>query len=189
MAEISPQGPTAAQISQMIADALAGLPTSFVANGTPMNISDLMTNYPAGAAYKGLYARITNLYNNVSLSAAGGVDDIVRCRFDATNGSYRWVPQREAFNVAIAPTGGSTTLLPLVTPPTIRLTGTLLGNLTISPSSTNAYVGQVFEVIQNSTLGLFVTTVTGLLGSNITLLGNSTQQFEYTSSGWVKGTP
>lgn len=189
MAEIDNQGTSADQVQQMINSAIAALPTSFVAGGSTMNIQDLMTNFPAAAIYSGKYARISNLYNNSSMSAVGGVDDIVRCRFDATNNAYRWVPQREAYNVAIAPTGGTTTLLPLVTPPTIRLTGTLVGNLTINPSATNAYIGQVFEVIQNSTLGLFITTVTGLLGSNLTILGNSTQQFEYTSGGWVKGTP
>lgn len=188
MAEIS-NGLNADQVTQMINTALASAPTSFVANGTSMNISDLMANFPAGATYTGRYARVSNLYNNVSTASAGGVDDIVRCRFDATNNIYRWVPQREAFNVSITPTAGTTTLIPLVTPPTVRLAGTLLGNLTITPSATNAYVGQVFEVIQNSTLGLFLTTVTGLLGSNLTLLGNTTQQFEYTAQGWVKGTP
>ncbi len=188
MAEVT-SGISQDQVSQMIATALAGLPTSFVGGGNAMTISDLMANFPASAAYRGLYARVNNLYNNVSTTAAGGVDDIVRCRFDVVNNTYRWVPQREAFNVAIAPTSGTTTLLPLVTPPTVRLTGTLLGNLTINPSATNAYVGQVFQVIQNSTLGLFVTTITGLLGSNVTLLGNTSQLFEFTSTGWVKGNP
>lgn len=188
MAELS-TGIGEEQVAAMIANALSSAPTSFVASGASMTISDLMANFPAGASYAGRYARVSNLYNNTSMTAAGGVDDIVRCRFDATNNAYRWVPQREAFNVSIAPASGTTTLVPLVTPPTIRLTGTLLGNLTLTPSSTNAYVGQVFEVIQNSTLGLFTTSVTGLIGSNLTLLGNTTQQFEFTSSGWVKGTP
>jgi len=188
MAEIN-NGMTSDQVQAAIANAIAGLPTSFVGGGSAMTIADLMTNFPAGVAYKGLYARVNNLYNNSSASAAGGVDDIVRCRFDAANSTYRWVPQREAFNVSIAPTGGTTTLTPLVTPPTVRLAGTLVGNLTINPSATNAYVGQVFQVIQNSTLGLFVTTITGLLGSNVTLLGNTAQLFEYTATGWVKGNP
>jgi hypothetical protein len=177
------------QVQALIANAIAGLPTSFVGGGTAMTIADLMTNFPPAVAYKGLYARVNNLYNNVGTATAGGVDDIVRCRFDAANGVYRWVPQREAFNVSITPTGGTTTLTPLVTPPTVRLAGTLVGNLTINPLVTNAYVGQVFQVIQNSTLGLFVTTITGLLGSNVTLLGNTSQLFEYTATGWVKGNP
>lgn len=188
MAEVS-NGLSPDQVQAMIASAIAGLPTSFVGGGTAMTISDLMTNFPPAAGYKGLYARVSNLYNNVSMSAAGGVDDIVRCRFDVVNNVYRWVPQREAFNVSIAPTGGTTTLTPLITPPTVRLAGTLLGNLTINPSPTNAYVGQVFQVIQNSTLGLFVTTITGLIGSNVTLFGNTAQLFEYTATGWVKGNP
>lgn len=189
MAEIDNQGPTVDQVQQMINSAMATIPTSFVGGGTPMNIQDLMTNFPASATHSGKYARVSNLYNNSSMTSSGGVDDIARCRFDVTNNTYRWVPQREAYNIAITPTSGTTTLTPLVTPPTVRLTGTLLGNLTITPSSTNAYIGQVFEVIQNSVLGLFVTQITGLVGSNLTLLGGATQQLEYTSAGWVKGTP
>lgn len=173
----------------MVDAAIAALPLSFVNGGAPLTIQQLMTNFPPSLAYQGLFAKVSNLYNNSSATAVGGIEDNVRCRFDATNNVYRWVPQREAFNVAIAPTSGTTTLTPLVTPPTVRLIGTLTGNLTINPSATNAYVGQVFQVIQNSTLGLFVTTITGLLGSNVTLLGNTAQLFEYTATGWVKGNP
>lgn len=179
-----PPSATLQQVADMIA---AG--SNFVAGGSAMSIADLMANYPAGIAYKGQYARVNNLYNGTSAAATGGLDDVLRCRFDDTNSVYRWVPQREAFNLTMSPTSGSTTLTPLVTPPTIRLAGTLLGNLSVSPLATNAYIGQKFTVIQNSTLGLFVTQITGLIGSNLTLLGNTAQELEYTATGWAKATP
>jgi len=189
MAEVIPQGPSAADVAAMIAAAIAAQPTNYVNSGSSMTIDNLLTNFPAGATYNGKYARVSNLFNGTSTTASGGIDDIVRCRFDVANAVYRWVPQREAFNISIAATSGTTTITPLVSPPTIRLAGTLTGNLTITPSATNAYIGQRFTVIQASTLGIFVTTVTGLIGSNLTLLGNTTQQLEYTVSGWSKSTP
>lgn len=192
MADVTAPGISADQAQQMIATAIAAIPaapTTFVNGGTAMTIDGLMTNFPPSVTYNGMYARVNNLFNGASLSAAGGIDDIVRCRRDITNGLYRWVPQREAFNTSQALTSGVMNLTPLVTPPTVRLTGTLLGNLTLTPSTVNAYVGQTFTVIQNSTLGLFITQVTGLLGSNVTLLGNTTQVFEYLNSGWAKSTP
>lgn len=189
MAEVDNPGLTTEQVIALI---LANLPaggTAFVANAAPMTIATLLADYPADASRNGMYARVSNLYNANSATSIGGIDDIVRCRFDAANNAYRWVPQRDSFVVSQAPSSGSVTLLPLVTPPSLRLTGSLLGNLTISPSTVNAYVGQTFEIIQNSTLGLFVTTITGLLGSNLTLLGNNTQQLIYTATGWNKATP
>lgn len=159
---------------------------SFVASGAPMLVSDLLANYPAGAAYNGMYANVTNLFNGTSSATAGGVREVLRCRQDITNGVYAWTVQREGYNSASTMTGGTLVAMPLITPPTIRLTGTLIGNVTLSASATNAYVGLKQRFIQNSTLGLFVTTITGLIGSNITLLGNTVQDLEYTVSGWAK---
>lgn len=189
MAEISGSGVSFDQVTQMIADAIAGLPITFVNGGSAMTIDALMTSYPPGVAYMNKFAQVSNLYNGTSLTAAGGINDTVKCRFDVANNVYRWVPQREAFNIAMAPVSGTTTLAPLVAPPTVRLTGTLVGNLTVTPSATNAYIGQKFTIIQNSTLGLFVTSIAGLVGSNLTLLGNNTQELEFTNIGWVKSIP
>lgn len=189
MAEVIPQGMTPDDVAALITAALAAQPTSFVGGGNPMTISDLYANFPPGASYNGKYARVSNLFNGTSTTASGGIDDVVRCRFDVVNNLYRWVPQREAFNMSMSPTGGTVNLIPLVAPPTVRLAGTLLGNLTVTPSSTNAYIGQRFTIIQNSTLGLFVTSITGLIGSNLTVLGNTAQQLEFTINGWSKSTP
>ncbi len=174
MAEVSTPGLSTQDVLALIASTSA---TSFVST-TPMTINDLLTNYPAQASRAGQYARISNLFNGASAVAATGVDEIVRCRFDATQGVYRWVPQREAYNMTMPATSGTASLLPLITPPTIRFTGTLTGALTITPSAVNAYIGQRFTVIQNSVLGLFVTTITGLIGSNLTLLGGASPDLE-----------
>lgn len=173
MPEISTTGLSTSDVLTLIAQ---NATTSFVGgtNTTPTTVNDLLTTYPPSAAYLGKYARVTDLF--------GSVDDIMRCRFDGSN--YRWIPQRPNFNATMAATGGSMQILPLVTPPTFRLTGTLLGNLSITPSATNAYVGMQYRVIQNSTLGLFTTAITGLIGSNLTLAGNSTQILEYGPTGW-----
>jgi hypothetical protein len=143
-----------------------------------MPVATLLANFPASATYAGQYARVSDLYSSV--------DEIMRCRFDGTN--YRWVPQREAKTGTTAATSGTVTITPLVTPSTIRATGSLLGNLTFNPLTANAYDGQRHTVIMEGALGLFTSTLTGLLGSNITLAGNNatTIQFSAANNGWFK---
>ncbi len=172
MAEIS-SGLTIDQVLQMIT---ANAATAFV-GGTaqnPTTVANLISNFPPSATYLGQYARVSDLF--------GAVDDIMRCRFDGT--AYRWVPQRPNFTAVNAATGGNISILPLVTAPTLRLTGGLLSNMTITPSSTNAFVGQKQTVIQEGPLNLLTSTITGLLGSNITLLGNTARVIEYGPTGW-----
>lgn len=166
-------GVTTASMNAAIAAALATIPTTFVTS-TPMTVANLISTYPPSATYSGLYARVTDLY--------GSVDDIMRCRYDGTN--YRWVPQREAFSGTTAATSGSVNIVPLVTPPTLVVTGTLLGNISFTPSTTNAYIGQRQRIYMTGILGLFTATITGLLGSNLTLLGNTYKDIEYRSGGW-----
>lgn len=186
MAEVSTAGLSQAEVLALIA---ANTALSFVNGGTPITLANLMTNYPAGSAYANKYAVVSNLYNGVDLATAGGVQEVVRCRYDVTNNAYRWIPQRQDYSITRAETGvlGSTTnvnLIPLVTPPTVRLSGTLLGALNIVPDVTNAWVGLRWRTIQNSTLGVFVTTITNLIGSNVTLLGNTTRDIDYTAAGY-----
>lgn len=172
MAEYASGGLTAADVLAMIA---ANAATSFVGTpSNPMTVATLLATYPASSTYVGQYARVSDLY--------GSVDDIMRCRYDGTN--YRWVPQRESFNGTSAATSGTITLTPLVTPPTLRLTGTLLGNMSVTTSATNAYIGQRQRVVMNGTLGLFTATITGLIGSNLTLLGGGSSVVEYGPTGW-----
>jgi len=156
--------------------ALENVPSIYVGgtNTSPITVVALLSTYPASATYLNNYARVTDLY--------GSVDDIMRCRFDGAN--YRWVPQRTDFNGTTAATTGSVTITPLVTPPTLRGVGNLLGNVTFTPSATNAYIGQRQRIIMTGSLGIFTSTITGLLGSNLTLLGNSAKTIEYAATGW-----
>lgn len=156
--------------------AYLGLPLPSVNNGVPITVANLIANYPPSASNFGMYARVTDLY--------GSVDDIMRCRFDGV--AYRWVPQRPNFVGVNAATGGAVSIVPLVTPPTLRLTSTLLSNMTITPTTTNAFIGMKQTVCQDGGLGIFTSIITGLIGSNITLLGNSSRVIEYGPTGWFQ---
>lgn len=175
MSEISASGLSYADVLAMIA---ANASAAFVGgtSQSPTTVAALHTNYPPSSTYLGQYARVSDLY--------GVVDDIMRCRYDGTN--YRWVPQRPDFVSNVSATGGTVTATPLVSPPTMRLTGTLLSNIVVTPSNTNAYLGQRFRVIQAGTLGLFTSTITGLIGSNLTLLGNTSRDIEFGPTGWFQ---
>lgn len=153
----------------------------YVNNGEAQAFSDLLVNYPPSSAFNGMYARISDLF--------GSVDDILRCRYDGAN--YRWVPQREAFTGTTAVSSGTVSLIPLVTPPTLRLTtSSLTGNMTINASVVNAYSGQRFRVIVNPLLPIsaFTMQITGLIGSNLTLLAGNTRDIEFGSNGWFQST-
>lgn len=148
----------------------------FVGNSstTPLTVSSLISGFPPSASFLGWYARVSDLF--------GSVDDILRCRYDGVQ--YRWIPQRPNFAGTTSATGGTIPVTPLVTPPTLRLTANLLSNMTINPSATNAYIGMQQTIVQEGLLGLFSSTITGLIGSNITILGNTTKTIEYGPTGW-----
>lgn len=163
--------------------------TQFVATCTPSSpctVANILSTYPCSATWLGYYADANNLYNGTSTSTAGGIDDIIRCRYDATNAIYSWTPQREAFNSTNTTTSGAISIIPLVTAPTVRMTGTLLGGVTITPTTTNAYIGQRVRIVVNNTLGAFLITLTGLVGSNVSLLGGTATTIEYGTTGWFQ---
>jgi len=54
----------------------------------------------------------------------------------------------------------------------------------VVPSATNAFIGQQQRVIMDGALGLFTTTITGLIGSNLSLLGGGAKLIEYGPTGW-----
>lgn len=145
----------------------------------PMTTAALLADYPASAATVGKYARVTDLY--------GSVDEVMRCRYDGV--AYRWVPQRDNYNVAMSAQGGGVPLVPLVTAPTVRITSSALtSNMTITPSTANAYVGQEYEIVMPTVinLGLFTTQISGLLGSNLTLLAGQVRRIQYSPTGWFQ---
>lgn len=145
--------------------------STFVSAAT-MSVANLLANYPPSSANVGKYARVNDLY--------GSVDEILRCRYDGV--AYRWVAQRTNFNTTIASTG-TINLTPLVTPPTVRLPATLTGNVNLNPVATNASIGDRFRVVTGG-LGIYTVTLTNLIGSNLTLLGNTTRDVEYSAGGW-----
>jgi hypothetical protein len=146
--------------------------SAFVTNQV-LSTANLLSTYPPSAAYVGKYARVFDLY--------GSVDDVLRCRWDGAN--YRWVPQRADFNMTTS-AAGSVQLVPLVTPPTVRTPATLTGAITFTPSTTNAIIGQRYRVVVTGGLGIYTATISGLIGSNLSLLGNSFKDIEYAASGW-----
>jgi len=149
-------------------------PTSFV-SPTPMTVAALLATYPAGAAYLGKYARVTDLY--------GSADEVMRC---SSNGStYYWRPQRSDYAVDMNSTGGAVSLVPLVTAPQIFLTANTLTNMTITPSAVNAYPGQQFTVTMTGVIGaLLGVSLQGLIGSSVPLLTGATKVLTYTAAGW-----
>jgi len=163
-------------------DALKSGSRSFIADGNYITVEELKTSYPPSATYANMSANISNLFHGGDPTK--GIQEQVNCRLDLTNNVYRWVPRRSDFNMKIASPGGVLNLVALVTPPTLVLSGTLTSNQTISPLSNDAFVGEKRRIIQNSTLGLFTTTVTGLIGSNLTLLANAMKDIEFGPTGW-----
>jgi len=147
-------------------------------SGNYMPVADLLTLYPATAAYRGRYARVSDLWGNVQT--------IMVCEGDASG--YYWRPQRTDYAPApVAMTSGSMSLIPLVTAPVINLTGTLTGNVTITPSTQNVWPGAQFTVSSNSVIGaLLGINITGLVGAGtVPLLSGGVRTITYFSgSGW-----
>lgn len=148
----------------------------FVSGGQTQTVAQLLSNYPAGVSYVGMYARVSDLW--------GAVDEVMRC---CTNGSgvYYWRPQRTDYSTNSSQSSGSVTLTPLVSPPSIFMTATLLGNLTVTPSTTNAWPGCRFEIVSPSSLGIYSVSFSGLVGGIVSnLLAGNTRVLEYTVDGW-----
>lgn len=149
-------------------------PTAFVSNAS-MPVADLLANYPAGPSFLGKYARVTDLY--------GAADEVMRC---SSNGAtYYWRPQRADYAVSMTNTGGAVALTPLVTPPQIFMTSGITSNMTITPSSTNAWPGAQFSVtVVGLIQALISVNIAGLVGSSVPLLTGTTKILTYTAAGW-----
>lgn len=148
---------------------------NFINGGAFQTVSNLLTNFPAASQYRGMYARVSDLWGSVSTAMI--------CEYDGTN--YYWRPQRTDYSVVSTQTSGSMSLIPLVTAPVTVLNATLLGNVNVTPTTTNVWPGCQFEIYAPSNLGLFAINITGLLGGvTSTLLGGSSKTVTYTASGW-----
>lgn len=166
MADIGNQGLTLDQV-------LAAIPTSFVGGGAYMPVNTLLTNYPAGPTYLGQYGRVNDLW--------GSVRSVMTCEYDGS--LYYWRPQRTDYATRNSSTSGGVSLTPLITSPQITFNGTLLGNMTLTPSTTNAWPGAQFEIINNGVLGLFGINVAGLLGGTLPLLAGGRRVLTAVNNG------
>jgi hypothetical protein len=143
--------------------------------GTIFGASGLFATNPASSSVVGRLAVVTDLW--------GSVNEVMRCGF--SNGVYYWRPQRTDYGATTTSTGGSMTLTPLVTAPTLFMTGTLLSNLTITPSTANVWQGARFEIANGTSLGLFGITIGGLIGGlTKTLLAAGRQTLVYEGAAW-----
>lgn len=177
MAEVSAPGLSAEEVMSLIQTNMSQAATSFVNNGSEMTVAALLRDYPAGADTLFKYARVSDLW--------GSARSIMICERDASG--FYWRPQRTDYAPApIAMSGGNMTLIPLVSAPVINITGTLLGSINITPSSTNVWPGATFTVSSNSILGLFGINLTGLVGGGtVPLLSGGIRTLTYFSgSGW-----
>lgn len=157
---------------------LTDIPPDQFISTTSMTVANLLANYPANAARVGKYARVTDLW--------GVTDEIMRCSSDGA--TYFWRPQRVDYATYNTSTSGAMTLTPLVTPPVLYLAGTLLGSMTVTPSTTNAWPGAQFEVISTGALGIFGISINGLIGGgSLPLLQGGRKLLTYTTSGWRGG--
>lgn len=150
--------------------------SSFVNNGTVQTVAALLSSFPASASVVGKYARVSDLY--------GSVDEVMRCRWDGV--AYRWIPQRVLdFAKGVSQTSGTLTVTPLISAPVLILRATLLGNMTVNLSTTNAWIGQAQRIRSPALLGLNSLTLGNLLGGvTKTLLGGGDTVAVYTEEGW-----
>lgn len=147
----------------------------YVNNGDPLPVATLLSSFSASQTYVGWYAVVSDLW--------GSVQEVMRCSYDGN--TYYWRPQRTDYAVASTQTSGAMSLVPLVSAPIIALQSTLLGNMTVTPTTTNVWPGCTFTIQAPSGLGIFSLSVSGLVGGLVgTLLGGSTRTITYTASGW-----
>lgn len=151
---------------------------NFVNGGAFQTVAALLSNFVPASQYRGMYARVSDLWGSVSTTMI--------CEYDGTN--YYWRPQRTDYSVVSAVTSGTMTLTPLVTAPVTVMNTTLLGAMTITPASTNVWPGCSFEVYSPASLGIYSITFSGLIGGVTSLLlGGDKKTVTYTASGWRAG--
>lgn len=177
MPETSPAALSRDDILTLIQSHAPAAATTFINSGAMMTVADLLANFPAGPDVLFKYARVSDLW--------GSARSVMICERDASG--YYWRPQRTDYAPApITQTSGGMTLIPLVTAPVLNLTGTLTGNVNVTPSSVNVWPGATFTVSSSSVLGLFGINLTGLVGGGtVPLLSGGVKTLTYFSgTGW-----
>lgn len=148
---------------------------AFINNGAFQTVANLLANFPPAAQYRGMYARVSDLW--------GAISTAMVCEYDGT--IYYWRPQRTDYAVTSTQTTGTMNLVPLVSAPEIAMQSTLLGAVTLALSSVNVWPGCQFRVRAPASLGIFGLTFTGLIGGlTSSILGGSEKTAVYTAQGW-----
>lgn len=148
---------------------------NFINGGAFQTVANLLANFPAAVGYRGMYARVSDLW--------GSVATVMICEYDGT--SYYWRPQRTDYAITSTQTSGTMNLVPLVNAPEIALQSTLLGALNLALSTSNVWPGCQFRVRAPASIGLFSLTFTGLIGGlTSTILGGSEKTAVYTAQWW-----
>ena len=128
------------------------------------------------ASLVGTYARVSDLF--------GDKTDLVLCMAYA-GPVYRWQPVRPQWAKTISVPGSNMTLSALSSPSILRITGTMTANRTITPDTTLAYPGHMYEIKMDGTLGLFTLTLAGLdLGATLSLLFGATRRIVFDGSAY-----
>lgn len=123
----------------------------------------------------GKYAQTTNLY--------GTKVDRVLCTGYLMAGvmRYYWEPLRPVSpNVVPILADQNLTLVPLLSPTVVRLTGGMTGNRTVTASKLGAFPGLTYDIRMDGALSLYTLTLAGLaLGSVLTLVMNQSRRLVF----------
>lgn len=155
---------TEARVSELIAAAVAGINAPQFVQAGSMTVDQLLTNFPAGATYRGKYARVSDY--------GGYVDRVVRCDFDSDLNYHFWTPTQPEYGRSIAVTGNMT-LMALKSPPSINFTGSIALGVTrnVTIDLTNRRPGEILEFKGGLTSLLGGLNILGTgLGSGLSIL-------------------
>lgn len=160
-----PSARAGASESGMFADVF-GAKAQFVSSSI-MSVDTLLANFPAGAAYRGKYARVNDY--------GGYVDRVLRCDYDS-GGMYFWGPSGNTEYGRTVALTGNMTLFPLKSPTSLILTGTIGLGITreITLSTDNGRPGEIKEIAATgitSLLGGLQIAGTGILSAVGLVLG------------------
>ncbi len=171
---VPPPSISRAEFAQM-QEAIAQTPR-FIAPDI-LTVDTLLVTYPANQARRGMYARVSDY--------GGYVDRVLRCDYFADLDYHQWVPVLAEYGRAIQLTGDMT-LLPLKSPTSVVLTGTLPLGVTrnVTLSTANGRPGEVKEIKAGLTSLLGTLNIAGTgLGSTISLALGGYQKYALDSSG------
>lgn len=136
-----------------------------------MTVENLLVTYPASAARRGKYVRVTNY--------GGYVDRVLRCDFDANLNYYYWNPIQAEYGRSMAVIADMT-LKRLLSPQSIVLTGSIGVGVTrnVTIDTANGRPGEIIEVRAGlaSLLGTLNILGTGL-GSAVALAAGGYQKY------------